>query len=238
MIRTRVAETSGALVARHDVIRPDGTTACTATTNVDLDCPLNSAATYAIFVSDNAGTQTGNYSIAIRRLDLNAGCTVINYGAPPLSGTIGAAAKMDCFRFTGAPGENVRIEFDGTLSFGARELFRPDGTEVSPCCVLDAAGTHRIIVGSFIGTGTGNYSISIQRLSNPVGCTSIAFGDPPASGAVSGLADMDCVTFTGSLGDAIDIHTVSVDVAEIDLQLYDPSGRFVCSSTVGALEGR
>ncbi len=144
---------------------------------------------------------------------------------------------MDCFRFTGAPGENVRIEFDGTLSFGARELFRPDGTEVSPCCVLDAAGTHRIIVGSFIGTGTGNYSISIQRLSNPVGCTSIAFGDPPASGAVSGLADMDCVTFTGSLGDAIDIHTVSVDVAEIDLQLYDPSGQFICSTTVGAQEG-
>ena len=122
MMRVRVAETSGSLVARDDVARPNGTTVCGATTNLDLTCPLDATGTHTIVVSDNAGDQSGNYSIAIRRLDSTAGCTTLTFGAAPISRTIGAAAEMDCFQFSGVLGDTVTFRVTKNLRHARRPV--------------------------------------------------------------------------------------------------------------------
>ena len=126
--RVRVAETSGSLVARDDVARPNGTTVCGATTNLDLTCPLDATGTHTIVVSDNSADQSGNYWIAIRRLDSTSGCTLLTFGAAPATGTIGAAAEMDCFRFSATAGDMVRIRANRTSGslFAVTETFRPE----------------------------------------------------------------------------------------------------------------
>ena len=45
-----------------------------------------------------------------------AGCvpTALNFGASPTAGTIGAAAEVDCFSFTGAAGDLVPIHITQT----------------------------------------------------------------------------------------------------------------------------
>ena len=64
-------------------------------------------------------------------------------------------------------------------------------------CLLDANGAHTLRVRDFGGAGTGNYSLYVQRLNNPVGCTPIAFG-ATLSSSISVAAEVDCFTFTGA----------------------------------------
>ena len=236
MMRVRVAETSGALVARDDVARPTGTNVCAGTTNLDLTCPLDATGTHTIVVSDNVGDQTGNYSIAIRRLDSTTGCTTLTFGAAPTTRTINAAAEMHCFQFSGALGDTVKFRVtktSGTLDARSVVLVRPDGTTFSGCdpCQLNVTGTHKIIVGDLVGTGTGDYRISIQRLNNPVGCTSISFGGAPVAG-VSDPGEIDCFTFTGSDLDQVQVHLVTVSSSSFaSVTVFRPDGTFLCSET-------
>jgi hypothetical protein len=233
-IRVRVAETSGTLVARNDLVRPDGTTVCAATTNTDLTCPLDATGTHTIFVADNAGSQTGDYAIAMRRLDSIGGCTLLTFGAAPFNATISAAAEIDCFRFSGAMGDQIRIEAGGAVVL-QREVIRPDGTINCPGCQLDVTGTHKIVVGSFNGVATGDYKISIQRLNNPVGCTPIDFGAAPSSGEV-GPGEIDCYTFSGSTGDRVLARLFKGHFQDIlGAELVGPNGKFFCSTIADPL---
>ena len=230
--RVRVAETSGALVARDDVARPNGTTVCAGTTNLDLTCALDATGTHTIVVSDNAGDQSGNYRIAIRRLDSTSGCTLLTFGAAPTTGTIGAAAEMDCFQFSGALGDTIKFratKTSGTLDARSVVLVRPDGTTFSSCifCQLNVTGTHKIIVGDLVGTGTGDYRISIQRLNNPVGCTPLALDGSPLAGTVE-PGEMDCYTLTGSVADRIQVHAIAAESDDfLSLDLFRPNGTLV-----------
>jgi hypothetical protein len=230
--RVRVAETSGTLGARDDVVRLDGTTVCAATTNLDLTCPLDAAGTHTIIVADNGGTQTGNYAIAIRRLDSNSGCTTLTFGAAPASATIAAAAELDCFRFTGAIGDRIRVSAGRTTGTVVpfTEIVRPNGTTVGCCGALDTAGMHTIIVGDSNGTKTGDYKISVQRLNNPVGCTPLSLNGAALAGVVES-GEMDCYTFSGSDFDQIQVHLVTSSSSFASVTLFRPDGTFLCSES-------
>src|SRR5262245_15387757 len=105
---------------------------------------------------------------------------VIHFGDPPSSGTISPATDVDCYTFTGAASDRVRIriaETSGTLG-ALMTLLRPNSSlgcsqskALETNCTLDAAGTWTIQVQDTAGTHTGNYHIAIQRLNSPVGCT-------------------------------------------------------------------
>ena len=85
VVRVRVTETSGSLLALTDVVRPDGTAQafpCTATTSADFTCTLSQTGTHTIVVRDNAGTNTGGYRVEIG-VDTTAPETTIDDGPPP-----------------------------------------------------------------------------------------------------------------------------------------------------------
>ncbi len=203
-----------------------------ATTNLDLTCPLDATGTHTIVVSDNTGDQSGNYRIAIRRLDSTSGCTLLTFGAAPTSGTIGAAAEMDCFRFSGAArrhGPFRATKTSGTLDARSTRCWSvPMGRRSRRrCCQIDITGTHKIIVGDLVGTGTGDYRISIQRLNNPVGCTPLGLDGSPLAGTVE-PGEMDCYTLTGSVADRIQVHAIAAESDDfLSLDLFRPNGTLV-----------
>ena len=113
------------------------------------------------------------------------------YGTDATAASI-AAGGSGCYRFEGAAGDRVRLRVIRTA--GALDpratVARPDGTIVCPAtglddstCVLVAGGTHKVTyVDDAAGSASGEYRISIQRLGDPVGCATHAYGTGVRSG--------------------------------------------------------
>jgi hypothetical protein len=74
-------------------------------------------------------------------------------------------------------------------------------TEIADC-ILPSAGTYIIQARDSYGTYTGDYYLYLQRLNNPGGSVSIAFGQT-LSGSISTPAEMDSYTFTANAGDKV-----------------------------------
>src|SRR5262249_35579663 len=111
-IRVRVAETSGSLNAEEEMLRPDGTTLpCSPTSAIDLTCTLENTGFNGILVYDSNETNTGNYTVAVQRLNNPpaASCPAITFGAAPTSTSIGAAGEIDCDSFSGVAGDRIRV---------------------------------------------------------------------------------------------------------------------------------
>jgi len=177
-VRVRVAETSGRLVTSTEVVRPDGTTTinCPPNNQTEMTCPLDANGSHTIIVRDQDGRRTGDYWLAVQRLNNPVGCTPIGLGNPPVAATISQAAEMDCFTFPGAVGDQVRVqkaEAAGSRLVAYIEVVRPDGNPVPGCgatrqpdlsCRLDANGSHTIIVRDLRGTNTGGYQLTVSKL--------------------------------------------------------------------------
>jgi hypothetical protein len=139
--------------------------------------------------------------------------------------------------FQGAKGDRVLVDaaqIEGNLLPGVAVL-RPDGSDACPnlrACVLDTAGQHTVLVadtfGTISGKNTGQYSLYIQRLNDPVGCRPLVYGTP-AQGTVSRPGTQDCLTFAGSTGDRLFITDVTLGgdlVAGVDV--FRPDGTEAC----------
>ena len=100
-------------------------------------------------------------------------CTPISLGAAPKTGAISSAGETDCFTFTGAAGDVMRVRLiktSGTFNPFA-QVFRPNGTLCAQGftgefnCAVNSAGKHTILVNDFSpGTRTGTYRININKL--------------------------------------------------------------------------
>jgi hypothetical protein len=62
-VTLQVAETSGALVAEMEVVRPNGTVQCAATTASTQVCGIDTTGTYTVLVGDQARTNSGGYEV-------------------------------------------------------------------------------------------------------------------------------------------------------------------------------
>jgi len=98
-------------------------------------------------------------------------CQPVQYGPAGVSGSIAPGDETDCWRFEGAAGDRVRVRLVKTAgaAFGPRfEVLRPNGTTLCSTsyseltCLLDAPGTHTILVRDGAGTNSGDYKLSIQ----------------------------------------------------------------------------
>src|SRR5262249_46420597 len=123
--------------------------------------------------------------------------TPITFGAAPTAASISAAAEVDCYSFTGAVGDQIRIRVVETSgAWGARQAVpAPNNSSISTrttatetTCKVLTAGTHQIQVSDNTSTKTGNYSIAVQRLNNPLGCAALTFGVAPATAAIAAAA--------------------------------------------------
>jgi hypothetical protein len=241
-VEERPVKTSGTLTAVGELVRPNGTTvpgtAC-------VPCSLDSAGTYTILVGDAAGTATGNYALAVQRLNNPVGCTPIVFGAAPTAGTV-AAGEMDCFTFAGTTGDRIHANLVRTSGTAlAAQLFNPTGSQVclfdpgsfsDPfACGLTTVGTHTLIVSGLVGgAGAGNYSLAVQRANNPVGCTALGFGGVPITGTIAMSAEEDCFTFAGNAGDRIRFRPVETSgTFQFESNVLRPSGTVACTNTHG-----
>jgi hypothetical protein len=223
-----------------ELVRPNGTTVPGAAC---VPCSLDSSGTYTILVGDGAGTATGDYALAVQRLNNPVGCTPIVFGAAPSTGTV-AAGEMDCFTFAGTTGDRIHanlVKTSGTAL--TAQLFNPTGGQVcifdpssfsNPfACGLTAAGTQTLIVSGLVGgAGAGNYSLAIQRANNPVGCTALGFGASPTTGTIAVAAEEDCFTFTGNSGDRIRVRPIATSgTLQFVSDVLRPSGTVACENT-------
>src|SRR5262249_33126738 len=165
---------------------------------------------------DSGGTGTGTYATWLLRMNNPPGCTPIAYGDAPVTGSIGAAVETDCYRFSGSNGDKLRlrvVKTSGTM-IPLIETVRPDGTTLCGAttaqvltCTLTSNGNHAVVVRDFVGTSMGGYSLVIQRLNNPVGCASIAYG-AGKTGNISAADRMDCFTRASvGVGDVLRFRT-------------------------------
>lgn len=128
VVRVRVARTSGTLVRSTTIVRPDSSTACGPSGALQIDCSINVTGTWTVTVRDSGGTNTGSFSIAVQRLNNPSSCGTVGIGAVLTTASIAAATEMDCYRFTGAVGDVMRIRVaatSGTLHPHI-ELIRPN----------------------------------------------------------------------------------------------------------------
>jgi hypothetical protein len=166
------------------------------------------------------------------------GCTTVpvSYGSTT-GGTISSPGEADCYGFTGASGDRVRVRVAevGAELFLQHEVVRPDNTVLCGpttmrelTCMLDASGTHTVVVQDNLGTGIGQYGVHVQRLDDPVGCAPLAYGSS-VTATISAVAEMDCYRFEGAAGDQalLDI-TVSSGIMIQEVEVLRPDGTTVC----------
>src|SRR5262249_23079163 len=158
------------------------------------------------------GNRTGNYAIAIQRLNSPNNCVALGFGAAPLAGTIGTATEMDCYSFSGTAGDRIQVHVTKSGALVPHgEVVRPNGTTLCTgldgasdlTCKLDTTGTTRLLIDDDSGRLTGSYTLVAQRLNNPVGCVPLLFGAAPTTGTIA-AGELDCFTFSGAGGDRIE----------------------------------
>lgn len=206
-VRAVAVEMSSGWTAYLELKRPNDTQ-CNA--GFDANCLLDTNGTYTLLVRDFSDDDTGSYNLQLLRLNNPVGCNAVSYGDTPTSGVISVAPEHDCYTFTGAVGERVRAQAVETSSGMTAyiELLRPDGTTLCGPgfdveCLLNVDGAHTLLVSSFGDDDTGSYNLELLRLNNPVGCTGVAYADPPISGVINIPAEYDCYTFTGAVGERV-----------------------------------
>src|SRR5206468_2228314 len=124
---------------------------------------------------------------------------------------------IDCYTFAAVVGDLVHVDAVQTAGPGALDflMFDPTGEFVDHVCFPDREFSCRVTVGgtqTVVVTGDradpGDYSLSVQRLDQPVGCTALGFGAPATAGSIGAPAEVDCLTFTGAVGDEVRIRAV------------------------------
>ncbi|MGH9183182.1 MAG: hypothetical protein ACRDZ9_05125 [Acidimicrobiales bacterium] len=159
-ILARPVNVEGNLVPGVEVVRPDGSNACPDLNN----CVLDTTGRHEVLVGDvTAISLTGEYALALQRLNDPVGCSVTDYGQAA-EGAVETPGAIACVVFTASAGDQVRLGVArGATDFRPGiNVLRPDGTDACPDlsgCVLDTAGRHTILVTDLGRTRTGRFRV-------------------------------------------------------------------------------
>jgi hypothetical protein len=121
-------------------------------------------------------------------------------------------------------------------------LYGPDGTKLCetyngnytaldiPACLLPADGSYTIVVNNYNAALSGNYGITLQRVNNPSGAVTLAFGTNNLA-AIGVAGELDTYTFTAANGDTVITRMGSTAFGLMPhLRLHDPDGVKVCEA--------
>jgi hypothetical protein len=193
-----------------EVVKPDGTPLC-GITGGPLTCTAPVAGTYTLLVRDPL---PGSYGVSLQRLQSPVGCTTLTTGFGPHTRQLPAAGELRCFRVHEDAGALLRVRViptGGTL-IPTAEVLRPDGTTRCAAtaaddstCTLDTGGHHTILVRDGGQSGTGSFTIALQRLDAPSGCATHQLGTLPAANLLY-PGDVECHRFDAEAGDVVRIR--------------------------------
>ena len=244
-----MAVTLGGLDPQIRLYRPDGTLLCSNSNSnggyAEINnCTLPDTGTYTILAHDYGNTEAGNYRVYLQRLSNPANATPLAFGQTQ-SGDITLAAEMDAFSFTAAAGDRIIVAMAVSSGLLAPQIRLYDQTGTPVCqgstssggaseinnCPLPVSGIYTIITNDNGNTKTGNYGLYLQRLNNPSGVTSLAYGQT-VTGDILGPAEMDTFTFSGQAGERVLINmTVTLGTLDPQIRLYRPNGILLCSAS-------
>ena len=211
---------------------------CPKTFADEYTCEITVAGTQTLRVDAN-GSGTGSFVTTIQRLNNPTACPAIAFGPTGVTASI-----VEPLRSTAAPA-TARSASAGASAWsrpGARpglvlEVVRPDGTTVCapsgglrPACLLDTAGTHRILVSTPAASNTGNYRVVLEKFPAPVGCTALTFGTPvDGDGQQSRRAAL--LYLQRPTRDRIRIRTIHHGRLSPVTEVFRADGTTVCANT-------
>jgi hypothetical protein len=234
----RTVPTGGTLAPETQVFNGDSPSPCPPSTAIESACRLVGGA-HTIMVSDASGTNTGSYVI-YAQLDKTAQCTGVRFGHA-LTGSIAGAGLTDCFKFRGLGGDHMRIAVvptGGTLAPDV-EVLKPGGlplcessTQQEQSCRLPSDGAYTVMISDVTGTGTGSYTVYVQRLDGPLACRALNLGDAPLVQSITLLGNENCFTFPGTTKQRVKVVVLPTAGAIVpNTEVIRPDGVDACAPT-------
>jgi hypothetical protein len=201
------------------------------------DCgPLKASGNpYRIEVSDNASRGTGTYELSMQRLTAAAACDplVLPCDGVDTRTLTPSASRLHKLDFSAVDGELVSVDVQPTMGFGFTPVWRlldNTGTPVSAggcatnrslpgdCGPLSASKSpYRVQVTEFQHDATGDYEISVDRLTAAVAC------EPHPACAIENRTDSDLFV----VPNVVDGATITVNVAATGGPGFLPAWRLI-----------
>ena len=230
---------------RATVFAPSGTEVVAFSAERQQEIMLPESGTYVVRVNSNSLVGTGAYNIGLecrQPLPLPVVDDTLTCGDLLVNRSIEQPGEVDLITFSGTAGSTVDLTFIDTgfaLTPRARAtVFAPSGTEVVVMSGdiqqeinLPESGTYVIRVNASNLRGVGTYNLGLecrQPLSGVVG--NVACGDL-FSGQVTAEGQVDLISFTGQVGQVIDLTLVEAprwggvdSVNDARGTLFAPSG--------------
>ncbi len=154
--------------------------------------------------------------------------TPVSAGQVPVSGSIAdPSAPPQCFTFDDVSGDTVFVNAVATSTNPTPgvEVVDPNGTPLSAeqdsgvIYPTDASGTYTIEVTD---TSAGPFNLDFQRMDDPVGCTSVAFGEPSFTTSIASPGEALCFQISVTSTEWISIRVRKP--APIELAVFGADG--------------
>ena len=248
-VLARITATAGSLQPVLRLYAPDGTKPCEAIaypapTGEIASCAIPTAGTYTLLALDRLGTGTGSYSLYLQRLNGPGSPTALTFGQTA-AGTLASATQMNTYAFSAAAGDKVLARITATAGSlqPVLRLYGPDGSKLCEAiaypaptgeiasCAIPTSGTYTLLALDRLGTGTGSYSLYLQRLNGPGSPTALTFGQT-AAGTLASATQMNTYAFSAAAGDKVLARiTATAGSLQPVLRLYAPDGSLVNEAT-------
>jgi hypothetical protein len=154
---------------------------------------------------------------------------------------IDVLGDTDVFRFQGTAGEVVAVQaaMPG-VGESSLELFDPDGILVDSATGLTTArvrvtlpktGSHAVVIKEASDDETDAYTLALERIAPPTpGAPRVLFGSATPE-EMDAVGDLDLYKFEAASGEAVMAQAAMPGVGESQLELFDPDGLLVSSSS-------
>jgi hypothetical protein len=253
----RAVRTSGNLSPLWTIYGPTGSEECSGyNTEPTQACRLVASGKFVVVVRSSYGSATGSFYLTSKKLTTPTGCDELpstGFAASPFEGAISAAGEADCMKIPGvSAGEKVAVGYTASTVSGSPHWAIVNGSGSEVCdgsygnsyqydCTLDGPGPWYTLIYDSSGTGSFGYSLSLRRLTEPEGCSSL--GDPAVwsfsaarkNGAIGLGLGVECYTFNRAEAEEDGTYWFRALRTSGNLlpvwKVYGPSGSIECSSS-------
>ncbi len=168
-----------------------------------------------------------------------------------ITGTIASISSADNWSFYGEAGDRVVIcamKASGSMSGAYLKLYDKDGSVESQNSAssgidkqLKKTGVYTLSLEANAPSGTGNYSLTFQKIPGPVSAPGDLDGGTMISGmkypgTINDLSDFDSFQFYGQTGDIVNVYTLikSGNMNNMYIKLYPADGEAAESENLGS----
>ncbi len=251
---TAPVNTGGSPIASYTIVTDPPTgprTVAAGTTTVDLP-GLAPGGSYLIsaYATNTAGVTSPAATTQLRVPLRPPGCPIDLTLGRTGTCTLIRAGQVDNFTIAATAGDRLRLHVAPSSGGTSRPalttgVLSPGGAVTCPAkadddldCPIPATGTYTVVVRDFYGTGIGGYTITPQRLTNPVGCGTLTV--PATTAGTVTLGGNPCHRIAATAGERIRLHTVPTAKGTglaIWTDLIAPAGTVACGGkTAGDLD--